>query len=76
MTNDMDRVAKIVAEIIGTADGGCSSCVRDLCDRLSKSDIGYNFAIRVDKRGNKVSANMYQIAVDATAKDKGETNDA
>lgn len=34
-----------IAAVIRTADNGCSQCVRDLCDRMSRAELGFAFTV-------------------------------
>ena len=44
--------AKKVAEVVGTADGGCDHCVDDLVRRLNAAGLGFTFT-RTDARLKK-----------------------
>jgi hypothetical protein len=35
--------AKTIADVIATADGGCSVCVRSLCTHLNAANLGFTF---------------------------------
>lgn len=37
-----DEASKI-ADIIATADSGCSTCVHSLCERLTEASLGFTF---------------------------------
>lgn len=37
--------ANKVAAVIRTADGGCSSCVSELCRRMTAAGLGFDFTM-------------------------------
>lgn len=42
--------AQIIADIVATADRGCRYCVKDLCERLNETGIGFDFKMTGKKR--------------------------
>lgn len=46
-----DEQAKTLAGIIGTADGGCPTCVGDLCDQMAEAFPGHDWHALADEAG-------------------------
>jgi hypothetical protein len=41
--------AKKLASIFETADGGCPSCIRDICRQANEAELGFKFAFDEDE---------------------------
>lgn len=38
--------AQKIAEVISLADGGCGTCVKELCEALNQASLGFTWNIR------------------------------